>query len=345
MISVMDAIEALWGEALADGNLSQAYLIVGEGTPEIAETLLLRLLCPDAGCRACPACQKVLNANHPDVRWIERSGANISIDQVRNLQQDARYRPLEAPQKVYVLAEADALSREASNSLLKLLEAPPPQTMVLLLARHVSQLLPTILSRCQVLRAAPPSRARVQETLRSHGRSTEEIAYWNALVDGAPSRAAGVIAESDPTDNVLERRDRAQEVMRDADLATLTEVLDSDDAVQVHEGTRELLRRLADQPIHETLETAQALSKLGEAALEAFVHDALRWYRDMALAGEFDDCIFHRDAIEELRTRRAATSASHIRACIQALEAVPRLLQANANARLTLESLLFTLRG
>lgn len=345
MLSVMDTIEALWGEALADGRLAQAYLVVGEGTQEIAQMFLLRLLCPDEGCRECPACQKVLHANHPDVRWIERSGANISIGQVRNLQQDARYRPLEAPQKVYVLAEADALSREAANSLLKLLEDPPPQMMLLLLARHVSQLPPTILSRCQVLRAAPPSRARVQEALRVHGRSTDEIAYWNALVDGVPSRAAGVIAGSDLTDDVLARRDRTRSAMRDADLEALTGALASDDAIEIHEGTRELLRRLADQPAHELLETAQALSKLGQDALEAFVHDALRWYRDVALAGEFDDHVFHRDALEELRSHRATTSESHIRACVRALEDVPRLLQANANARLTLEALLFTLRG
>lgn len=341
----MDAIDALWGEAFAEDRLAQAYLIVGEGTREIAQSFLLRLLCPDGGCRGCAACQRMLNENHPDVRWIERSGAKISIDQVRQLQQDARYRPLEAPQKAYVLAEAEAMSREAANSLLKLLEDPPPQTILLLLARHVSRLLPTILSRCQVLRAAPPSRSRVQEALAQRGHSEEAIAYWNALVDGVPSRASQVIAGSAARDDVLAQRDRARENAQSADLSSLIEQLEGDDLIEVHEATRELLRRLPRQPAHEILETAQALSKLGEAALEAFVRDALRWYRDLAMVGAFDAHLFHRDARDELRAQRATLSDAHIKTSIEALANVPRLLQANANARLTMESLLFTLRG
>ncbi len=341
----MDAVDALWGEAFAEERLAQAYLIVGEGTREIAQSFLLRLLCPGEGCRECPTCQKIRHENHPDVRWIERSGAKIAIDQVRALQQDARYRPLEAPQKIYVLAEAEAMSREAANSLLKLLEDPPPQTILLLLARHVSRLLPTILSRCQVLRAAPPSRSRVQEALAKQGHSDEAIAYWSALVDGVPNRASQLIAGSAVRDDVLAQRDRARENAQSADLSSLIEQLEGDDPIEVHEATRELLRRIPHQPAHETLETAQSLSKLDEAAREAFVHDALRWYRDLALVGEFDAFLFHRDARDELRAQRATLGDAHVQASIEALEDVPRLLEANANARLTLESLLFTLRG
>lgn len=343
--SAMDAVAELWGEALAEGRLAQAYLLVGEGTRQIAHSFLLRLLCPDGGCRECAACGKILHENHPDVRWIERAGAKISIDQIRELQQDARYRPLEAPQKVYVLAGTETLSREASNSLLKLLEDPPPQIILLLLARHVSQLLPTILSRCQVLRVAAPNRARVHEVLESHGCGDEEIAYWHALVDGAPSRAAGVIAGSTAVAKVLERRDRVRRNVQDADIATLVEHLEGDDLVQAHEATRELLRRLPEQPAHEILDTAQALSKLDEDALVGFCHDALRWYRDLVLIGEFDDYLFNRDALDDLRSQRPSMTVAHIQECIQTLEETPGLLQANANARLALESLLFTLRG
>ena len=341
----MDSIDALWGEALTDGQLAQAYLIVGEGTREVAKSFLFRLLCPDGGCRACAVCQKLIHENHPDVRWIERSGAKISIDQVRDLQKDARYRPLEAAQKVYVLAEAETLSREASNSLLKLLEDPPPQMILLLLARYVSQLLPTILSRCQVLRITPPNRARVHEALRAQGCEAAEVDYWNALVDGAPSRAMGLLAGSATLDGVLDRRDRAREGLPHADVATLVDGLDSDDLVQVHEGTLELLRRLPQQPAHEVLATAQALAKLDEAALDGVLLDALRWYRDLALVEGFEEQVFNRDALDDLRAQRRTLDLPQIERRIQALEATPRLLQANANARLALESLLFTLRG
>lgn len=341
----MDAIDALWGEAFDEGRLAQAYLLVGDGTEEIARMFLLRLLCPESGCRECDVCAKVLHENHPDVRWIERSGAKISIDQVRELQQDARYRPLEAPQKVYVLAGADTLSREAANSLLKLLEDPPPQMILLLLARYASQLLPTILSRCQVLRLAPPNRARVHEALTSRGCSAEEIAYWDALVDGAPSRAARVIAGSIPTDDILARRDRTRDALRETEITTLVAGLADDDFVQDHEATLELLRRLPQQPPHEVLEAAQAMSKLDAAGLETFVLGALRWYRDLVLIDEDPDRVFHRNALDELRAQRAALSPARIRRGLQALEQTPGLLQANANARLALESLLFTLRG
>lgn len=341
----MDPIETLWGEALTEGRLAQAYLLVGEGTREVAQSFLLRLLCPDEGCRECAVCQKVLHENHPDVRWIEPAGAKIAIDQVRELQQDARYRPLEAPQKAYVLTEADAMSREAANSLLKLLEDPPPQMILLLLARSVGQLLPTILSRCQVLRLAPPGRARVEKALAAHECSDEEMASWNALVDGAPSRAIRVIAGSISLDDILTRREQARARLRETDVATLTERLDSDDPVQTQEGTRELLCRLPELPAHEVLEAAQALSRLDAEALEAFVLDALRWYRDLALVAEFADHVFNRDALDELRDQRTTLGLSHVQTGIESLEATPALLQANANARLTLEALLFRLRG
>lgn len=341
----MNAIEALWGEALTDGDLAQAYLVVGEGTREIAQSFLVRLLCPNAGCRECSVCGKLAHENHPDVRWIERAGAKISIDQIRELQRDARYRPLEAPQKVYVLADAETLSREASNSLLKLLEDPPPQMILLLLARHVSRLLPTILSRCQVLRIAPPNRTRVHEMLRSHGCTDEAVVYWHGLVDGDAGRAARLLAGSFDTRDVLDRRDQAREAAAGAEVSTLVEGLADDDLVRVHEAARELLRRLPRQPAHETLETAQAMAKVDGDALEAFIQDALRWYRDLALVDGFDDHVFNRDAVDELRSQREALSATQIQDAIGALEDVPGLLQANANARLTLESLLFTLRG
>jgi len=120
-------LESLLGRALQGGRvgLGHAYLLVGEGAEWAAHAFVARLLCErERGCGACAPCRKLRHDSHPDVRRLRRSGKRIGIDRVRELHQDARYPPLEALRKVYVIEETEALSPEAANSLLKMLEEP-----------------------------------------------------------------------------------------------------------------------------------------------------------------------------------------------------------------------------
>lgn len=108
----------------------------------------------DDPCFECNDCLMVTQGEHPDVAWIkpEKNGGPIKIDQIRELQTDVYLTPQRSKYRLVVIESADRMNIAAANSLLKILEEPAQQTIFLLLAQQLSTLLPTVLSRCQILR-------------------------------------------------------------------------------------------------------------------------------------------------------------------------------------------------
>ncbi len=143
--------------AIASNRVAGAYLFVGSANVG-KETVALHFaksincLTPDEGaCGTCLPCRKADDGNHPDLQIIRPSGAWIKIDQIRDLQKRIIYRPLEGVRKVYILTEAERLNLEAANCLLKTLEEPPAESVLILLTTNLDALLPTIRSRCQII--------------------------------------------------------------------------------------------------------------------------------------------------------------------------------------------------
>lgn len=137
-------------------QLAHAYILSGPDVEKTARALIRALLCPDQ-CGQCAVCAKLEKGLHPDVFWLKAEGKNIKIEQVRQLHKTALYPPFEGTHKVFVIEGADLLSREAANSLLKILEGPPSYVVFLLLTQRLGDLLPTVVSRCQVVRGGQAS--------------------------------------------------------------------------------------------------------------------------------------------------------------------------------------------
>lgn len=187
--------------ALAGGRLAHAYLFtgpdgVGKATAAraVAATLLCRAEIDQAPCGSCPGCRKFASGNHPDFLQIRPDGAVIKIEQVRALKKALAFPPLEARQRVTLLEDVHTMRREAANSLLKLLEEPPPANLLLLVADEAEPLLPTIVSRCQVIPFAPLSLTTSTEVLlRIHpGLDHESARTLAELADGCPGRTQGL---------------------------------------------------------------------------------------------------------------------------------------------------------
>jgi DNA polymerase III gamma/tau subunit len=339
----LHSIETLLGQALSDGRFSHAYLLVGEGAASVAQEFVLRLYCKEQ-CRVCSICSKILHGTHPDLRWIQKEGKRISIDQIRWLQKDARYQPLESSRKVYVLEGAEDLSQEAANSLLKILEAPPEYVIFLLLARS-ARVLPTLLSRCQILRLTPLSFSQLQETFRRRGFDERETEYLVALTHGFPQR----LFRLDEKRERLRPLERKREVLAGLHDRTGPQLVESlaqaDGLIEQREAALELLTRLQARRADEILETAQALSKADSQTLEIFLQEALRWYRDVALVNYGEGWIFQRDRLAQLKEHSTHLDREQLLHALDTLEAAREALQGNANVQLFLESLLFTLAG
>ena len=160
---------------LAAGNLPHALLLhgpAGTGKADFAAAFTRLLLCRQAAdarpCGACSACRLYEAGNHPDAHLIEpdKEGGVIRIDQIRALIADLGLSSHAGGYKVVTIRPADAMNVSAANSLLKTLEEPPENTLVMLLAEQLSRLPATIRSRCQQLRFAIPPRAMALQWLR-----------------------------------------------------------------------------------------------------------------------------------------------------------------------------------
>ena len=151
--------------SLVKNRVAHAYLlegIRGTGKREIALLLTKSLFCESiidqyTPCENCNNCRRINHGNHPDVHIVEPEGLSIKVDQIRNLQVEFSKKGLESLKKVYLLVHADKMSVSASNSLLKFLEEPHPGTVAFLLTEQPQKILPTILSRCQILTFHPLS--------------------------------------------------------------------------------------------------------------------------------------------------------------------------------------------
>ena len=129
--------------AVRHGRLAHAYLFAGpEGVGKrlMALALVRILFCAEErGCGECPPCRKVDHHNHPDLHLLEPDGNSIKIEQIRNIQRDLNLRPHEAARKVCLIESAEAMTVGAANALLKTLEEPRGDTLLILLSSQIGR--------------------------------------------------------------------------------------------------------------------------------------------------------------------------------------------------------------
>jgi DNA polymerase III subunit delta' len=141
-------------------------------------------------CGSCKSCRKIESNSHPDIIRIQPAGPFIKIDQIRTLGQTLAMKPYEASVRVVIISDARAMNPAAGNALLKMLEEPPSRTILILLAPHTSDLLPTIVSRCQHIRFYPISRKDMVSVLvNEDGADTRDAEVIAAMAGGSISRA------------------------------------------------------------------------------------------------------------------------------------------------------------
>jgi DNA polymerase-3 subunit delta' len=127
---------------------------------------------------------------------VEPDGAYIKIDQIRDLQRALAFRPFEAPKKACIIEAADRLNPAAGNALLKTLEEPPGNALLILITANPDGVLPTVLSRCQRLRFASLAEATVENLLRDRGSDPEAARIVASLAGGSMGKAVEIGEET-----------------------------------------------------------------------------------------------------------------------------------------------------
>ena len=171
----------LLARAAASRRLPHALLFAGprgvgkrSAALAFARFLLCRAPADGDGCGRCPACRKFASHTHPDLTIVVPETATIKIEQIRGLQRTLAFPPLEGGLRVTLVLRAQTMAAAAANALLKTLEEPPPGNLLILTAEEDAPLLPTILSRCQVIPFSELDDALVRELTKSDGDDEEE---------------------------------------------------------------------------------------------------------------------------------------------------------------------------
>ena len=134
----------------------------------------------------CTSCKKVKEGNHPDVRWygIDEDERSIKIEAIRDLQNWLSFKPYEGKVKVFILNEAGRLTGEAQNALLKSLEEPPPNSVLILLTQKKADLFDTVVSRLTEIKVTPYREEEITQGLSETGVSLEQARFLARLSFG-----------------------------------------------------------------------------------------------------------------------------------------------------------------
>jgi DNA polymerase-3 subunit delta' len=213
------AVELLQQHLRAD-RVRHAYLFTGPeqvGKRTLALAFAMALNCtqppqPGEPCGRCRACTGLKQEKHPDLS-IVRIGpedTQIKIDAVRDLQRQLSLTPLEARRRIALLVDFEQANDEAQNALLKTLEEPPAAVVLLVTARSTANLLPTLISRCEVLNLRPLSLPEIERALLAEGVPAEKARLLAAVSSGRPGLARSLAADEDQ----LERRTTALDELK-----------------------------------------------------------------------------------------------------------------------------------
>ena len=299
--------------ALRSGHLAHAYLfsgIEGIGKCMAAIAFAKALNCQthaDDFCDACAACRKIEKRLHPDVFFIEPDKNIIKIEQVRDIQKKIIFKPLEGRKKVVIIDQAEKLNLHAANCLLKTLEEPPDDTVLILVASTALPLLPTILSRCQSIRFAPLGAEMISFFLKRRG-STEDEGFIAALAQGSIKRALLLLETA-----FLSRR------------RELIQLLVAGSAASC-----EPLFHLAKVATEEPQELPQILEFLQT------------WYRDlyMLMSGFPAEKLYNRDMLVEMHEALQSETREQILKRLKKLQWIHAHRTININYTMALESML-----
>lgn len=308
--------------ALIKGRLHHAYLFVGlegVGKRTVALALAKAIHCgamTDDFCGECSNCARIKDGNHPDVRVIEPLAGKkeISIQQIRELERELNFRSFTGKRKIMILDPAVLMNLSAQNALLKTLEEPPENSLLILIAPNAGGLLPTLRSRCLRLSFGPLARGQVSDFLASrHGMKADEAQFLAAMAMGSLGAAVN---------------------------------LDKEELVEKRRVWIGLLSSLHAGDYQAATVAAETLASNRDEALK-FLKWAESWYRDLLLHKVAPDSpeTVNLDMLPQLQQQSAEHNVEHLLSSFsQAIGAAARI-QRNLNRRMVLEKLLFNVVG
>lgn len=304
--------------------VSHAYILNGErgsGKKLLANLFAMSLQCQDRdedgdACGKCQSCRQALNGNQPDIIRVTHEKPNtISVDDIREqVNNDIVIRPYSSKYKVYIIADADLMSVQAQNALLKTIEEPPQYAVIMLLTENAETLLPTIRSRCVMMKLRNIKDQLVKKYLM------EQMEVPDYKADVCVAFAQGNMGKA----IMLANSEYFNEIKEEA----------------VH-----LLRNIDEMNVPDLMEAVKRCM-VYKLEINDYLDIIAIWYRDVLIykATKSVDRVVFSDQMKYLKERASKSSYEGIENILDAIEKAKARMKANVNFELTMELLLLTIK-
>lgn len=318
-----DMLKEHFRKAIENHKVSHAYILTGEagmGRKSIANAFAMTLLCEKGGsepCMVCHSCKQVLAGSHPDLIYVTHAKPNsIGVDDIREQINDTiMIRPYSSYYKIYIVDEAEKMTVQAQNALLKTIEEPPSYAVVILITTNQEAFLPTILSRCVQLKLKPLRDFTIKSYLTEHLNVPERDAELCAAF------ARGNLGKAIHLSTSAEFKELYLEVMR-------------------------LIRSVETMDISELLGNIRSMKEQNYDIGE--ILDLLQlWYRDVLMykvAKDMNLLIF-KDEYRRINETGQKVDYAGLENILNAIETARVRLEANVNMELVMELLLLTMKN
>lgn len=307
--------------AIEMDKVSHAYIIQGDydsGKKLMASVFAKALQCEQKGtepCNHCTSCLQADTGNQPDIIYVSHEKPNsIGIHDVREqINGSIGIKPYSSDYKIYIVDEAEKMTAEAQNALLKTIEEPPAYAVIFLLTTNLGKLLPTILSRCVVLNIQPVKDELIKRHLLSLGVEERQAEFCTAFSMGNVGKAIRVATSEE-----------FNEIKNDC----------------VH-----MLKYAKDMQVYELIQAVKELTKY-KLQIYDYLDFMLMWYRDVLLlkATGNANSLIYQEEYSSIRDRGNQSSYEGIQKIIEEIEKAKVRLRANVNFELTIELLWLTIK-
>lgn len=317
-----DTIKEHLKKAIESNHVSHAYILTGEtgmGRKSLANAFAMTLLCEKGKsepCMECHACKQVMSSNHPDLIFVghEKPGS-IGVDDIREQINDTiMIRPYSSYYKIYIVDEAEKMTVQAQNALLKTIEEPPAYAIIMLLTTNQEAFLPTILSRCVQLKLKPLKDSVVKSYLMgSLGIKESRADIYAAFARGNLGRAIHLAS--------------------------------SEEFQLLYSELLHMLKHLKEMDIMELL---FYIKKMKDENLD--IYDCLDfmqlWYRDVLMYKVTQDInlLIFREEFNTMKEMSAASAYDGIERILKAIDKARIRLEANVNMELAMELMLLVMK-
>lgn len=308
--------------AVTSGQVSHAYIMNGErgsGKKLLANLFAMTLLCEKKGpdpCNKCHSCKQANSGNHPDIIRVTHEKPNtISVDDIREqVNNTVAIKPYQGPYKIYIIDRAELMTPQAQNALLKTIEEPPEYAVFMLLTENAEVLLPTINSRCVMLKLRNIKDTLIKRYLMEHLQVPDYKAdVCTAFAQGNVGRAI-MLANSEHFNEI------------------------KDEAVQ-------LLKYIHEMELSEVIAAVNNITTY-KLEITDYLDIIMIWYRDVLLykaTKEIDKVVF-KDQINFIKEQAKTSSYEGIEKILKSLEKAKTRLKANVNFELVMELLFLTIK-